>query len=96
MARLYLKKLSMTKRSPDATRWEVAGRNKRFAAHGGPNVSSGNIILGNIVGNAIKQTGALPDSKHDQPFLAASIERVTKSDHATMAQDERNKTAEHH
>ena len=41
---------------------------------------TGNIILGNIIGSAIKQTEAVPDLKHDQPFLAASIERVTKSD----------------
>jgi hypothetical protein len=34
VARLYQKKLSMSKRSPDATRWEVAGRNKRFAVRG--------------------------------------------------------------
>jgi hypothetical protein len=54
------------------------------------------LFYATFVGNAIKQTGALPDLKHDQPFLAASIERVTKSDHATMAQDGRNKTAEHH
>jgi hypothetical protein len=57
---------------------------------------TGNIILGNIIGSAIKQTGAVPDLKHDQPFLAPSIERVTKSDHATMAQDQRNMAAERH
>jgi hypothetical protein len=32
----------------------------RCVAHRGANASSGNIILGNIVGNAIKQTGAVP------------------------------------